>query len=88
MTSPNQYHLQGDGIAVSYYPDGSGPPVAGRGRLRLVYQDTHQAQSFYDNDLRTVAVPDLGRHTAGDSTGLSGRREPHATRRAAEIAAA
>jgi hypothetical protein len=60
VTSPNQYHLQGDGIAVSYYPDGSGPPVAGRGRLRLVYQDTHQAQSFYDDDLRTVAVPDLG----------------------------
>jgi hypothetical protein len=32
-----------------------------------------------------AAVPDLGRHTAGDSTGLSGRPEPHETRRAAEI---
>src|SRR5262249_42802550 len=32
-----------------------------------------------------AAVPDLGRHTAGDSTGLSGRREPDARRRAAEI---
>jgi hypothetical protein len=33
-----------------------------------------------------VAVPDLGRHTAGDSTGLSGRPEPHVKRREAEIA--
>lgn len=32
-----------------------------------------------------AAVPDLGRHTAGDSTGLSGRREPNATRVEAEI---
>jgi Transposase DDE domain/Transposase domain (DUF772) len=29
-------------------------------------------------------VPDLGRHTAGDSTGLSGRREPDDKRRQAE----
>ena len=27
-----------------------------------------------------VAVPDLGKHTAGDSTGLSGRREPDPAR--------
>jgi hypothetical protein len=33
-----------------------------------------------------VAVPDLGRHTAGDSTGLAGRREPNGPRREAEIA--
>jgi hypothetical protein len=32
-----------------------------------------------------VAVPDLGQHTAGDSTGLSGRPEPNAARRDAEI---
>jgi hypothetical protein len=32
-----------------------------------------------------VAVPDLGQHTAGDSTGLSGRREPNADRAQAEI---
>jgi hypothetical protein len=31
-----------------------------------------------------VAVPDLGQHTAGDSTGLAGRREPNAARRDAE----
>lgn len=33
-----------------------------------------------------LAVPDLGRHTAGDSTGLSGRPEPDAKRRAGEAA--
>lgn len=32
-----------------------------------------------------VAVLDLGKHTAGDSTGLSGRREPNAPRVKAEI---
>lgn len=33
-----------------------------------------------------LAVPDLGVHTAGDSTALKGRREPDDTRRAGEIA--
>lgn len=32
-----------------------------------------------------VAVPDLGKHTAGDSTGLSGRPEPDAARMKAEV---
>jgi hypothetical protein len=32
-----------------------------------------------------VAVPDLGQHTAGDSTGLSGRPEPHPERAKAEV---
>jgi hypothetical protein len=32
-----------------------------------------------------VAVPDLGKHTAGDSTGLSGRPEPDAGRVRAEV---
>ncbi len=32
-----------------------------------------------------VAVPDLGQHTAGDSTGLCGRREPNAERAKGEI---
>jgi hypothetical protein len=32
-----------------------------------------------------VAVPDLGQHTAGDSTGLAGRREPDATRANSEL---
>jgi hypothetical protein len=32
-----------------------------------------------------VAAPDLGQHTAGDSTGLCGRREPSAARVKAEV---
>lgn len=57
---PNQYHVQGGGISVSYYPDGYGPPVEGRGSLRFVYQDAHRSQSFFDGEVRSVAVADLG----------------------------
>jgi hypothetical protein len=60
VTGPNQYHLHGSGISVSYYPDGFGPIIEGRGSLRLVYQDAHQSKSFYETDLRIVAVADLG----------------------------
>lgn len=61
MTSvPNQYYLHGHGISVTYYPEGFGPVIAGRGRLRLVYQAAHQSRSFYDEDVRTVDVADLG----------------------------
>ncbi len=57
---PNQYHLQGGGISVSYFPQGQGPPVEGSGRLRLSYQDSNQSRAFFDNDVRTVNVDDLG----------------------------
>lgn len=60
MAVPNQYHMHGGGISVSYYPDGFGPPIEGRGALRLVYQDAGRSLSFYDNDARIVDVPDLG----------------------------
>src|ERR1700730_3793189 len=57
---PNQYHVQGGGISVSYYPDGFGPPVEDSGRLLLVYQDAHRSQSFLSDQVRTVKVDDLG----------------------------
>ena len=57
---PNQYHVNGGGISVSYYPDGFGPPVLDRGRLLFVYQDAHRSQSFYSDEVRTVKVDDLG----------------------------
>ena len=60
MAAPNQYHLHGGGISVSYYPDGFGPLIQGRGRLRLVYQDAFRSLSFYDDEVRIVDVPDLG----------------------------
>jgi Transposase DDE domain/Transposase domain (DUF772) len=45
-------------------------------------------RDVFDHMVRRLglAVPDLGRHTAGDSTGLSGRREPDAARARAEVA--
>jgi hypothetical protein len=33
--TPNQYHLNGGDISVSYYPEGAGPIIQGRGRLRF-----------------------------------------------------
>jgi hypothetical protein len=60
VTSPNQYHLQGGGISVAYYPDGSGPIPEGRGPLHLVYQDASRSLAFYGEEVRTIEAPDLG----------------------------
>jgi len=55
LASPNQYHLAGDGLTVSYFPDGFGPVGPG-GLARLFYQDT-----VFDGDqIRSVEVGDLG----------------------------
>lgn len=51
---PNQYHLHGRGLSVSYYPDGTGPPLQDKGRLRMVYQDAVQTLNFYDADIRVI----------------------------------
>src|SRR5664279_1721694 len=39
--APNQYHLHGSGISVSYIPDGMGPQIVGEGPVRFTYQDAH-----------------------------------------------
>ena len=58
--------------------------------LTVLGQPEHLAllRDTFDHMVRRLglAVPDLGRHTAGDSTALKGRREPNDTRRAAEVA--
>ncbi len=55
LASPNQYHLAGDGLTVSYFPDGFGPVGPG-GPARLFYHDT-----VFDGDqIRSVEVEDLG----------------------------
>lgn len=59
MSSPNQYHLHGGGISVSYFPDGAGPIIEGLGPMRFTYQDSMRALIFRD-DIRTVEVPDIG----------------------------
>lgn len=58
--TPNQYHLHGHGISVSYFPEGVGPILKDRGSLRFTYQDSFRALSFYGDEVRTVNVPDLG----------------------------
>lgn len=58
--TPNQYHLHGGGISVSFYPEGSGPPIEGRGPLRFTYHDALRSLSFFGDEVRTVDVADLG----------------------------
>ena len=57
---PNQYHLHGKDITVSFFPDGSGPVVEGEGRLRFAYQDSQRSLTFFGDQVRTVDVADLG----------------------------
>jgi hypothetical protein len=59
VTTPNQFHLHGGGIAVSFFPEGFGPIPVG-GAARLIYQDAQRTLSFAGADVRTVEVPDLG----------------------------
>jgi len=58
--APNQYHLHGGGISVSYIPDGMGPLIVGEGPVRFTYQDAHHSLIFRGDEVRTVDVPDLG----------------------------
>jgi hypothetical protein len=41
-------------------PSFSGESRLDRGRLQLTYQDAHRSLPFYQNDVRTVDVADLG----------------------------
>ena len=43
--SPNQYHLRGYSIQISYYPDGEGP-LTTEGPVILTYSDGHQSIAF------------------------------------------
>jgi len=57
--TPNQYHLHGGHLRVSYYPQGSGPPTTA-GPIVLTYQDAHQALTFPRDDVSVVDVVGLG----------------------------
>jgi hypothetical protein len=60
-TAPNQYHLHGHHIAVSYYPDGLPPSViTPDGPTFLSYHDAHRSRAFGRDELDLVAVPGLG----------------------------
>lgn len=58
---PNQYHLHGNGISVSYFPQGSGPLIEGQGAVYFTYHDAHRSLTFREDAVRTAEVPDLGR---------------------------
>jgi hypothetical protein len=56
--SPNYYELSGDGITITYGPNG--PIYADKGRWALGYQHGSRDLDFYENDLRVVTLDDLG----------------------------
>jgi hypothetical protein len=59
FAAPNQYHLSGGGISISYFPNGRGP-IGPAGAIHLIYQDGMQTLSFTKDEIRVVNVPDLG----------------------------
>ena len=59
LVSPNQYHLEGGGITVSFFPLGFGPVTPG-GVGRFTYQDAHRSLNFTGDAIRKVEVPDVG----------------------------
>jgi hypothetical protein len=59
LAVPNQYHLSGGGLTVSFFPDGLGP-IGPAGPTHFVYQDAHRSLRFPADEVRTVDVPDVG----------------------------
>ena len=57
--TPNQFHLSGGGLTISYFPFGFGPLTVD-GPTVLIYQDAHESKSFRANAVRTVEVEDIG----------------------------
>ena len=57
--APNQFHLHGHGIQVTYYPEGAGPPTAD-GPVVLVYQDASHVATYRRSQVHVVAVNGLG----------------------------
>ncbi|MDX6682793.1 MAG: hypothetical protein QOG94_2832 [Solirubrobacteraceae bacterium] len=56
---PNQFHLHGGHLSVSYFPNGFGPPTTA-GPIVLTYQDAHHAASFRRDDVNVVDAGALG----------------------------
>jgi hypothetical protein len=57
--TPNVYHLHGEGIRITYYPEGSGPPTAD-GPVELIYQDLHRTLTFRAHEVTVDQVASLG----------------------------
>jgi hypothetical protein len=59
VNSPNQYHLSGHGVHVSYYPGGIGP-VTVDGPIILTYQDAQRSTTFRGVTASVTDVANLG----------------------------
>jgi hypothetical protein len=58
-SAPNQYHVTGSGLTVSYYPGGLGP-VRKDGPICLVYQDASRTKAFVKRELTVETTNGLG----------------------------
>jgi hypothetical protein len=58
-SSPNQYHMDGHGVRISYYPTGAGPLTVD-GPIILAYQDVHRSLTFRGKQAQAVPVANLG----------------------------
>ena len=57
--SPNQYHLRGNGVRISYFPHGAGPLTAD-GPIMLVYQDSDRSLTLRGEQADVVVVANFG----------------------------
>jgi hypothetical protein len=57
--SANVYHLHGNGIHLTYFPEGSGPPSTD-GPIKLIYTDPHQSKTFHAAEVTVEQVANLG----------------------------
>jgi hypothetical protein len=57
--APNQFHLSGSGLTVSYYPGGLGP-IRQDGPICLVYQDASRTRAFVKKELTIDTATGLG----------------------------
>lgn len=58
--APNQYHLSGENISVTYYPGGAGPILENRGALTLFYAEGTDGRAFGSKQVEKEQVPNLG----------------------------
>jgi hypothetical protein len=58
-SSPNQYHLRGNAVRISYFPEGAGPLTAD-GPIMLVYQDSHRSLTFRREQVDVVEAVNFG----------------------------
>ena len=58
-SSPNQYHLRGNGVRISYFPGGAGP-LSADGPIIVVYQDSHRSLALRGRQADVVAFGNFG----------------------------